>query len=57
MVTHSLEVNKDFFHPKENNEELFAPKVLYFSEIEGIDIYGKLYKIRYIFFYEFTRKI
>ena len=57
MVTHSLEVNKDFFHPKEDNEELFAPKVPYFSVIEGIDISGKLYKIRYIFFYEFTRKI
>ena len=29
----SLEVNKDLFRPKEENEELFSPKALYLSEI------------------------
>ena len=33
MVVCSLEVNKDPFHPKEENEELFGPKALYLSEI------------------------
>ena len=27
MVVRSLEVNKDLFHPKEENEELFGPEV------------------------------
>ena len=33
MVGHSLEVNKDLFHLKKENEELFGPKVPYLSAI------------------------
>ena len=32
----SLEVNKDLFHPKEENEELFGPKVPYLSAIGAL---------------------
>ena len=41
-VFHSPKVNKDSFHPKEENEELFGPKVPYLSEI-GTLVLGKLY--------------
>ena len=33
MVVHSLEVNKDLFCPKEENEELLSPEVPYLSAI------------------------
>ena len=33
MVVRSLEVTKDLFRPKEENEELFGPKVSYLSAI------------------------
>ena len=33
MIVHILEVNKDLFHPKEDNEELFGPKISYLSII------------------------
>ena len=33
MIVHSLEVKKDIFYPKENNEELFGPKAPYYSVI------------------------
>ena len=33
MIVHILEVNKDLFHPKEDNEELFDPKISYLSII------------------------
>ena len=36
MVVCSLEVNKDLFHPKEENEELFSPKISYLSVIGAI---------------------
>ena len=36
MVVHSLEVNKDSFHPKEENEELFGPNVPYLSAIGAL---------------------
>ena len=42
MVVRSLEVNKDSFRPKEENEELFGPKVPHLSPI-GTLVLGKLY--------------
>ena len=36
MVVRSLEVNKDLFHPKEENEELLSPKISYLSVIGAI---------------------
>ena len=33
MIIHSLEVKNDLFCPKEDNEELFGPKVPYYSVI------------------------
>ena len=36
MVVRSLEVNKDPFHLKEENEELFGPKVPYLSVIGAL---------------------
>ena len=33
MVGHSLEVNKDLFRLKKENEKLFGPKVPYLSAI------------------------
>ena len=42
MVVRSLEVNKDPFHSKEENEELFGPKVPHLSAI-GTLVLGKLY--------------
>ena len=38
MVVRSLEVNKDPFRPKEENEELFGPEVPYLSAI-GVLMY------------------
>ena len=42
IVVHSPEVNKDSFRPKEENEELFGPKVPHLSPI-GTLVLGKLY--------------
>ena len=36
MVVHSLEVNKDPFLPKEENEELFGPEVPYLNAIGAL---------------------
>ena len=36
MVVRSLEVNKDSFRPKEENEELFGSKVSYLSAISAL---------------------
>lgn len=36
MVVHLLEVNKDSFHLKENNKELFGPKALYLITINAL---------------------
>ena len=36
MVVCSLEVNKDPFHPKEENEELLSPEVPYLSAISAL---------------------
>ena len=36
MVVRSLEVTKDPFWPKEENEELFGPEVLYLSAIGAL---------------------
>ena len=36
MVVCSLKVNKDLFHPKEDNEELFGPKVPYLNAINAL---------------------
>ena len=36
MVVRSLEVNKDLFRPKKENEELFGPKVSYLSAIGAL---------------------
>ena len=36
MVVRSLEVNKDPFRPKEENEELLCPKVPYLSAIGAL---------------------
>ena len=36
MVVHSLEVNKDPVHPKEENKELFGSKVPYLSAIDAL---------------------
>ena len=36
MVVRSLEVNKDPFRPKEENEELFGPEVPYLSAIGAL---------------------
>ena len=33
MIVNSLEVKKDIFYPKENNEELLGPKAPYYSVI------------------------
>ena len=45
MVAYSLEVNKDLFHFKEDNKEQFGLKAP--SQCNwGIDVFGKLYKIK-----------
>ena len=31
ILGRSLEVNKDLFHPEEDNEDLLGPKVLYLN--------------------------
>ena len=36
MVVRSLDVTKDMFRPKEENEELFGPKVPYLSAIGAL---------------------
>ena len=36
MVVRSLEVNKDPFRPKEENEELLGPEVPYLSAISAL---------------------
>ena len=36
MIVRSLEVNKDSFRPKEENEELFGSKVSYLSAISAL---------------------
>ena len=36
MVVHSLEVNKDSFHPKEENEELFSSEIPYLNAIDAL---------------------
>ena len=36
MVVRSLEVNKDPFHPQEENEELFSPEVPYLNAIGAL---------------------
>lgn len=36
MVVRSLKVNKDLFHPKEDHEDLFSPKVPYLSAISAL---------------------
>ena len=36
MVVRSLEVTKDLFRPKEENEELLGPKVSYLSAISAL---------------------
>ena len=36
IVVRSLEVNKDPFHPKEENKELFGPEVPYLSAIGAL---------------------
>ena len=36
MVVRSLEVDKDLFHPKEENEKLLGPEVSYLSAIEAL---------------------
>ena len=36
MVVRSLEVTKDPFRPKEENEELFGPEVPYLSAIGAL---------------------
>ena len=36
IVVHSLEVNKDLFHPKEDNEELLGLEVPYYIVIGAL---------------------
>ena len=36
MVVRSLEVNKDPFHPKKENEELLGPEVSYLNAIDAL---------------------
>ena len=36
MIVRSLEVIKDLFRPKEENEELLSPEVPYFSAIGAL---------------------
>ena len=36
MIVHSLEVKKDLFYPKEDNEELLGPEVPYYSVIGAL---------------------
>ena len=36
MVVRWLEMNKDLFHPKEDNKELFGLKVPYFSVMNAL---------------------
>ena len=33
MIVHSLEMKKDRFYPKEDNEELLSPKTPYYSVV------------------------
>ena len=40
MVVRSLEVTKDLFRPKEENEELLGPKVPYLSAIGSLMYLG-----------------
>lgn len=49
MIVHILEVNKDLFHPKEDNEELFGLKVPYLNAI-SIGIYLINFTRSYVFF-------
>ena len=36
MIVRSFEINKDFFRPKENGEELLGPEVPYPSTIDAL---------------------
>ena len=36
LVVRSLEVNKDPFHPKKENEELLGPEVSYLNAIDAL---------------------
>ena len=44
IVVHSLEVNKDLFHPKKDNEELPGLEVLDYNVIRVLMYLRKLYK-------------
>ena len=44
IVVHSLEVNKDSFHPKKDNEELLGLKVPDYNVIKVLMYLRKLYK-------------
>ena len=50
IVVHSLEVNKDLFHPKEDNEELLGLEVPYYNVIGVLMYLRKLYKTGYCIF-------
>ena len=50
IVVHSLEVNKDLFHPKEDNEELFGLEVPDYNVTRVLMYLRKLYKTRYCIF-------
>ena len=50
MVVRSLEVTKDPFRPKEENEELLGPEVPYFSAIGALmHVSCKLYSTKHCF--------
>ena len=57
MVVCSLEVNKDLFHPKEENEELFSPKISYLSVIGAIMYLANCTKPDIAFSINFASKI
>ena len=50
IVVHSLEVNKDLFHPKKDNEELLGLKVPDYNVIKVLMYLRKLYKTGYCLF-------
>ena len=50
IVPRSLKVNKDLFHPKEDNEELLGPEVLYYSVISALMYLTNCIRLNIAFF-------
>ena len=57
MVVRSLDIDKDWFQPHENDKELLGPEIPYLSAIGTLLYLTKNTRTRYTFFYKFGSKI